>query len=353
MGEVLPVKICKMAQGCCQVVNLRCTFGEMTKRFHKIRFNERTLRMEEVPFAVRDYLLYGFKRFMFLSCIAVSSIYVFDQFFESPSDKAGQRELVFLEGELTRLQEQLINMDVILEDISNRDDAIYRAIFGTETYPEYLRNPGVGGADRARRLRGYSHSDAVISLENTVSELQRKLVAQSRSFDEVMELAKNQTEMLKSIPAIQPVRNEDLRRMASGYGYRIHPIYKVRKMHYGMDFAAPTGTEIFATGDGVVVLAKRLYNGFGRHVVIRHGFGYETLYAHMSKVLVKKGQRVKRGEVIGLVGSTGTSVAPHVHYEVQKDGRKVNPAQYYFNDLSPDQYEEMLKKVDDSNQSFD
>lgn len=168
-----------------------------------------------------------------------------------------------------------------------------------------------------------------------------------------MELADKQTEMLQSIPAIQPVRNTELRRMASGYGYRIHPIYKVRKMHYGMDFAAPTGTEIFATGDGVVTLAKQTYNGYGIHVIIRHGFGYETLYAHMSKVLVKQGQRVKRGEVIGLIGSTGTSVAPHLHYEVHKNGEKVNPAQYYFNDLTPEQYEAMLIQSENSNQSFD
>jgi len=309
--------------------------------------------MEELPFALRDYLLYGFKKVLFFSCIAGGSVFVFDQYFDSPADRVRERELHFLESEVDRLAGNLNNMGVILEDISRRDDAIYRAIFGTEPYPQHLRNPGIGGSDRTRDLRGYTHSEAVISLEETVAELQRKLVAQSRSFDDVLELAQNRTEMLKSIPAIQPVRNEDLRRMASGFGYRIHPIYKVRKMHHGMDFASPTGTEIFATGDGEVILSKRLYNGFGRHVIIKHGFGYETLYAHMSQTLVKKGQKVKRGEVIGLVGSTGTSSAPHLHYEVHKDGKRVNPAQYFFNDLSPEQYEEMLEKADDSNQSFD
>ncbi len=325
----------------------------MAKRFHKFRFNERTLQMEEFPFALRDYLLFGFKKLLFFSCIAGGSIFMFDRYFESPADRVRERELQFMETELEKMAFNVTEMGVILEDISRRDDAIYRAVFGTDPYPEHLRNPGIGGSDRMRDLRGYSHSDAVISLGNTVAELQRKLVAQSRSFDDVLELAQNRTEMLKSIPAIQPVRNEDLRRMASGYGYRIHPIYKVRKMHHGMDFAAPTGTEIFATGDGQVILSKRLYNGFGRHVIIKHGFGYETLYAHMSKTLVKKGQRVKRGEVIGLVGSTGTSSAPHLHYEVRKDGKRVNPAPYFFNDLSPEQYEEMLEKVDDTNQSFD
>jgi len=325
----------------------------MAKRFHKIRYNETTLQMEETPFGLKDYVLLVAKRLAVFTAISVGSVYIFDTYFESPTDRAQRREIPFLEERLTKLDDDMRDMAVILNDLSDRDDAIYRSIFGVESYPSHLRNPGVGGLDRSRRLRGYDHSEAVISSEERLAELQRRLVAQSRSFDEVLELAKNQSELLKSIPAIQPVRNEDLRRMASGYGYRIHPIYKVRKMHYGMDFSAPTGAEIFATGDGEVILAKRTWNGFGRHVIIRHGFGYETLYAHMSKVLVRKGQKVKRGEVIGLVGSTGTSVAPHLHYEVHKDGRKVNPAQYYFNDLSPEQYEEMLRQSANSNQSFD
>jgi hypothetical protein len=325
----------------------------MAKRFHKIRYNETTLQMEETPFGLKDYVLLVAKRLAVFAIISGGSVYVFDTYFESPTDRSQRREIAFLEERLTKMDDDMRDMAVILDDLSDRDDAIYRSIFGVESYPSHLRNPGIGGLDRSRMLRGYDHSEAVISSEERLAELQRRLVAQSRSFDEVLELAKNQSELLKSIPAIQPVRNEDLKRMASGYGYRIHPIYKVRKMHYGMDFSAPTGTEIFATGDGEVILAKRTWNGFGRHVIIRHGFGYETLYAHMSKVLVRKGQKVKRGEVIGLVGSTGTSVAPHLHYEVHKDGRKVNPAQYYFNDLSPEQYEEMLRQSANSNQSFD
>ena len=325
----------------------------MAKRFHKIRYNETTLQMEETPFGLKDYVLLVAKRLAFLAIVSGGSVYIFDTYFESPTDRAQRREISFLEERLSKMDDDMRDMAVIFNDLSDRDDAIYRSIFGVESYPNHLRNPGIGGLDRSRRLRGYDHSQAVISSEERLAELQRRLVAQSRSFDEVLELAKNQSELLKSIPAIQPVRNEDLKRMASGYGYRIHPIYKVRKMHYGMDFSAPTGTEIFATGDGEVILAKRTWNGFGRHVVIRHGFGYETLYAHMSKVLVRQGQKVKRGEVIGLVGSTGTSVAPHLHYEVHKDGRKVNPAQYYFNDLTPAQYEEMLRQSANSNQSFD
>ena len=325
----------------------------MAKRFHKIRFNEQSLEHEEVPFALRDYVLYFAGRTIVVGGIAAASIVLFERFFESPVDRARERELVFLEQQVERLSAEVGQMEVILADIENRDDAIYRSIFGTGPFPEHLRNPGTGGADRARHVRGYEHSESIVSLSAEVSELQRKLVAQSRSFDDVLDLAKQKREMLLTIPAIQPVRNEDLKRMASGYGYRIHPIYKVRKFHYGMDFSAPTGTEIFATGDGVIEEVKRQYNGYGRHVVVRHGFGYQTLYAHMSKILVKEGQRVKRGEVIGLVGNTGTSVAPHLHYEVHKDGKKVNPAHYYFNDLTPEQYEEMMMKNEAPNQSFD
>jgi murein DD-endopeptidase MepM/ murein hydrolase activator NlpD len=166
-------------------------------------------------------------------------------------------------------------------------------------------------------------------------------------------MARNKEKMLAAIPAIQPVANKNLKKMASGYGYRIHPIYKVRKMHWGTDFSAPTGTPIYATGDGTVTTYKRSRSGYGRHIMIDHGFGYETLYAHMSKIEVRKGQRVKRGDIIGYIGSTGSSTAPHLHYEVIKDGRKINPINYFFNDLSPEEYEEMLIISSHSNQSFD
>jgi len=176
---------------------------------------------------------------------------------------------------------------------------------------------------------------------------------QSTSFDDVVEMARNKEAMLAAIPAIKPVANKSLKKMASGYGYRIHPIYKVRKMHWGTDFSAPTGTPIYATGDGKVTTYKRSRSGYGRHIVIDHGFGYKTLYAHMNKIEVRRGQRVKRGDVIGYIGSTGSSTAPHLHYEVMKDGRKINPINYFFNDLSPEEYEEMLIISSHSNQSFD
>ena len=322
-------------------------------RFKKSKFNPESLQIEEIPYSFWDYVWWSVRNVGLILLVGTCSILLFDYAFDSPKDRAMAREISFLEQQITVLESDIDEVVDVLGDLEVRDDAIYRTIFGAEPYPEHRRNPGVGGADRTRALRGYEHTDEVSSLQIRISEVQRRLVAQSRSFDEVMELAATHEARLQSIPAIQPVRNNDLKRVANGWGYRFHPIYKVRKFHFGMDFSAPIGTEIFATGDGEVVKVRRSYTGYGRHIVIRHGFGYETLYAHMSKTLVKKGQKVKRGEVIGLVGNTGTSTTSHLHYEVSKDGRKVNPAHYYFNDLTPEQYEIMLKNSEMSHQSFD
>jgi len=322
-------------------------------RKHHIRFNDAQLRTEVVPYTTRDYVRWFLSRAALLGGVALLAIFIFDRNFESPKVRSQKRQIAFLESQLTTMEGQVVEMSGALEEITERDEVIYRNIFGADPYPSHLRNPGIGGADRYRDLRGLEQSERVIFIREEMAELERRMVAQGESLNGLLEMAENQEAMLKSIPAIQPVRNSDLKRMASGYGYRIHPIYKVRKMHWGMDFSAPTGSEIFATGDGKVVEVKKKYNGYGHHVKIQHGFGYETLYAHMSKILVRKGQKVERGEVIGLVGSTGTSVAPHLHYEVFKEGKRVNPAHYYFNDLSPEQYEQLLEASSNANQSFD
>lgn len=320
---------------------------------YRHRFNPERLKYEQVPFTWKDYLSFSVRWVMIIGVISAASIYVFSRFVESPKERAQARELAFLDEQVELMNRELSKMEKVVDEISLRDDDIYRNIFGAEPFPQHLRRPGIGGSDRVKDLRGFSNSEAVIETRNKISHLQRKLVAQSKSFEELFDLARSKEDMLASIPAIQPVRNDDLTRIASGYGYRIHPIYKVRKLHTGMDFTAPSGTEIFATGDGQVINVQELRTGYGKHVIIRHGFGYETLYAHMSQIMVKKGQQVKRGETIGLIGNTGTSVGPHLHYEVIQNGTKVNPAYFYFNDLTPEQFERLLEKASRSNQSFD
>ena len=317
------------------------------------RFNPNTLRVEQVPLTRKEIFRSLVLRVFWVGAIGGTSVWLFDQVFQSPADRARDREIAFLERQLEDMEGEILAMEEVLDDMAQRDDAVYRTLLGAQPVPAHLRKPGIGGVQRHPEVRGYVHSQEVLDLKSRISALQRAMVSQSKSLDELTGMALEYEDRLESIPAIQPLRNDDLNRMAGGWGYRIHPIYKVRKFHYGMDFSAPEGTEIFATGDGVVVKVKRLYNGYGRHVVIQHGFGYETLYAHMSKSLVRKGDRVKRGQVIGLVGSTGTSTSSHLHYEVHKDGRKVNPAHYYFNDLTPAEYEAMLEASEQETQSLD
>jgi murein DD-endopeptidase MepM/ murein hydrolase activator NlpD len=317
------------------------------------RFNPNTLRVEQVPLTGREIFRSVAMRVVWVGAIGAASVWLFERVFQSPADRSRDREIAFLERQLEEMKSEVSTMEAALSAMAMRDDAVYRTLLGVQPVPEHLRNPGVGGSDRYADVRGHAHSEDVAELKGRIEALQRSMVTQSKSLDEVTAMALEYEDRLESIPAIQPIRNDDLNRMAGGWGYRIHPIYKVRKFHYGMDFSAPEGTEIFATGDGVVVKVKRLYNGYGRHVVIRHGFGYETLYAHMSKSLVQKGDRVKRGQIIGLVGSTGTSTSAHLHYEVHKDGVKVNPAHYYFNDLTPAEYEAMLEASEVETQSLD
>jgi murein DD-endopeptidase MepM/ murein hydrolase activator NlpD len=278
---------------------------------------------------------------------------IFYQFFDSPKEKRLKLEIQNLTSQYEVINNDMQQVETVLDEIQERDDNIYRVIFEADPIPTSIRKQGFGGVNRYEKLLGLSNSELMINTSKKIDQLTKQLYLQSKSFDEVIDLAKNKSNMLASIPAIQPVANKDLKRMASGYGYRIHPIYKTRKMHYGMDFSAKTGTEIYATGDGVVSKIKRSKRGYGNYVKINHGFGYETLYAHMSKYIVKRGQKVKRGEVIGYVGNSGISTAPHLHYEVRKDNKKINPMNFYYNDLSPEEYEKMLEISLQSNQSLD
>ena len=291
----------------------------------------------------------------FLSSVLLSFfiLLIFYQFFDSPKEKKLKLEIQNLTSQYEVIDKNMKQVEIVLDEIQDRDDNIYRVIFEADPIPTSIRKQGFGGVNRYEKLLGLSNSELMINTSKKIDQLTKQLYLQSKSFDEVIDLAKNKSNMLASIPAIQPVANKDLKRMASGYGYRIHPIYKTRKMHYGMDFSAKTGTEIYSTGDGIVSKVKRSKRGYGNYVKINHGFGYETLYAHMSKYIVKKGQKVKRGEIIGFVGNSGISTAPHLHYEVRKDNKKINPVNFYYNDLSPEEYEKMLEISLQSNQSRD
>ena len=253
-----------------------------------------------------------------------------------------------MNGELESLQQWVF-------DLQERDDNMYRVIYEAEPVPYSVRTAGRGGVDRYSDIleQNLSQEELIVTAHRKIDLIKRKMYVQSSSYDELVDLAKDKTEMLASIPAIQPIHNKDLKRFASGFGYRIHPIYKVRKMHTGVDFTAPTGTPIFSSGDGKIIKVDRKTRGYGWEVEIDHGYNYITKYAHMSKIDVRVGEKVKRGQIIGEVGSTGTSTAPHLHYEVIYKGKKVNPVHYFFNDLSPAQYDEITKQAAIENQSFD
>ncbi|MBI1317301.1 peptidoglycan DD-metalloendopeptidase family protein [bacterium] len=286
--------------------------------------------------------------------MAVLLVWIGFWYIDSPEEKRLKRELDFMRLQYEMIDQRLAEMSGALEELEERDDNIYRVVFEAEPIPDEVRKGGFGGANRYAGLVGYEHSELVRKTSERVDVLAKELYVQSRSFDEVVGMAKRKSELLSCIPAIQPISNKNLTRIASGFGYRIHPIYKVGKMHTGIDFTAPTGTPIYAAGDGVVNDGSSAGgSGYGIHVIVNHGYGYQTLYGHMSKRVVRNGQKVKRGELIGYVGNTGTSTAPHLHYEVIKSGTKVDPIHYFFNDLTPAQYQEVLALAGRENQSFD
>lgn len=275
------------------------------------------------------------------------------RYLDSPKEKQLKRE-----NEMISLQFELLNnrMDEaaeVLDDIQERDNNIYRTIFEAEPIPASIRKAGFGGVERYKELQGYGNSDLMIETSKRLDRISKQLYIQSKSFDDVVKLVRGKAQLLAAIPAIQPISNEDLRHQPSGFGWRTHPIYKTPEFHPGMDFAAPQGTEIRATGDGTIERADAAARGYGNHVVINHGYGYKTLYGHMVKFVVRVGQKIKRGQLIGYVGSTGLSTAPHVHYEVVKNGEKMNPINYYYSDLTPAQYQKLIELSEQSSQSFD
>jgi murein DD-endopeptidase MepM/ murein hydrolase activator NlpD len=274
-------------------------------------------------------------------------------FFETPKDRLQAREIEYMKFQYEALNRKSKLMEEALSSIEDRDNNIYRTYFNATPISEEQRKAGFGGVNRYAGLEGYNNSELVENTTRRLDVLAKELIIQSKSLDEIARLAKDKNKLLAAIPAIQPVKNEDLRQMASGFGYRSDPFTKIRKFHAGMDFSARTGTPIFATGDGVVTAADNKMSGYGNRVVINHGYGYQTLYGHMSKFKVRTGQKVKRGDVIGYVGSTGRSEAPHLHYEVHKNGEVVNPLNFYYGNISAKEYILISKLANQENQSLD
>ena len=274
-------------------------------------------------------------------------------FVNTPKEIVQEREIDNYELQLKVLNKKLEQVESTLANIEKRDNNLYRAYFEASPIPEDQRKAGFGGINRYDYLEGFESSDLIVNTTERLDILTKELVIQSKSLDEIELLAKNKESLLSSIPSIQPVKSSDLRRMASGYGYRIDPFTKARRMHFGMDFSAKRGTPIYATGDGTVSRADSRAAGFGKHVRIDHGFGYVTIYAHMDRYLVVKGDKIKRGDLIGYVGSSGRPVAPHLHYEIVKDGVKINPINFYSGSLSPAEFEELVKVASQENQSLD
>lgn len=271
----------------------------------------------------------------------------------TPKELSLQREVQNYELQFDILDRKMQQIEQVLANIEDRDNNIYRLYFEANPIPEEQRRAGFGGVNRYKSLEGFNNSEIIINATQRLDIIQKQMVIQSKSLDEIAKLAEEKEKLLAAIPAIQPVRNEDLTRMASGFGWRTDPFTKARKMHKGMDFTAPRGTPIFASGDGKVTRADNRSSGYGKHIRIDHGYGYLSLYAHLSKYNVSKGQKIKRGDLIGFVGNTGRSEAPHLHYEVWKDGEKINPINFYYGSLTAEEFENMLKYATQENQSLD
>ncbi|MGL5892435.1 MAG: M23 family metallopeptidase [Bacteroidia bacterium] len=319
----------------------------------RYKFNTKTLTYEKFVTPLRVRILRILSFLATASVIGAVAVIIAYNYLDSPKEKRLRRELDQLKSQYSRLNKRLDNMSSVLGDLERRDDNIYRVILETDSIPDAIRKAGFGGADRYAGLEGFENSELMILLTQRTDQLAKQVYIQSRSYDDLMKLAKNKDKLIASIPAIMPISNKDLRHAPSGFGWRTHPIYKTAEFHPGMDFAAPEGTEIYATGDGVVQTADAKAQGYGNHVVINHGNGYTTLYGHMLRMAVKPGEKVTRGQLIGYVGSTGLSTAPHVHYEVMKNGEKMNPLNYYYSDLTPEQYQRLIELSSQPSQSFD
>ena len=321
---------------------------------HKYYYNPETCRYEKIKKSKKDIFL---RLSIYSLTVLFSSfilINIYDTYFESPKIVTLKKENQELQTHYEILNKEINVAYKMLDNLEERDDNVYRIIFEAEPIPSTIRQAGIGGINRYKELidGNLERADLIVDNYAKIDELKRKLYIQTKSYDELLDMANNKEELVATIPAIQPVSNKDLKRVASGYGNRIDPFLKVKRMHYGLDFSVKKGTPIYATADGRVVIIKSSFGGLGKYIYLDHGNGYRTVYGHLNKFNVRKGQKVKRGELIAYSGNSGRSTAPHLHYEVHKNGKKLNPVNFFFNDLTPNQYEEVIKLSSLENQAL-
>lgn len=320
----------------------------------KYYYDTETCKYERVRTSTSDIILNTLGFLSLTLALAVGLLLLYSNYFESPKELILANEVKEMEYYYENLKKEVDKLNVILADMEHRDDNIYRVVLGSEPIENSVREAGIGGADRYADIKNKSiiHEDIILSLHESVDKLRRKVYIESKSQDEIVQLAESKEKLFAAIPAIQPVANKELIALASGFGMRVHPVYKVKKMHTGIDFAAAIGTPIYATADGVIDEVQVSFSGYGKMLEIDHGFGYRTRYAHMHGFTVRKGQKVKRGELIGFVGDTGLSTAPHLHYEVLINRSQVNPVHYFFNDLNASEYEKIIELASIENQAL-
>lgn len=319
-------------------------------RYH---FDPESLSFDRIRLSFKGLILKLITYFFAGVVISLTFYLVFSKFFDTPKERILKRENEQMKLQIEIFEKKLDQIGSVMDDLKQRDDNLYRTVYEAEPISSSVREAGFGGLDRYSDLEGFDNSDLVIRTSQKLDKTMKQIYIQSKSYDEVEKLAMNDVEMKKSIPCIQPVENVGLERTSSGFGWRIHPWYKIKIFHYGFDFAAPIGTEIYATGDGTIESTENSLHGYGKKIIIDHGFNIKTLYAHMSEFKVRPGQKIKRGTVIGLVGNTGLSTGPHLHYEVIKNNEKVNPVNYFYNDLTPEKYEEIINKSNNIGQALD
>lgn len=320
----------------------------------KYYYDTETCKYERVKTKTSDVVMNALGILSLTMIMAVGLMILFTNYFESPKELILKNEIKELEYYYDKLSKDVENMNNILGGIEHRDDNIYRVVLGAEPIDKSIRDAGVGGVDRYKDIREKSidHEEVVLNLNEKVDLLRRKIYIESKSQDEVVKMAEKKEKLYAAIPAIQPISNKQLVALASGFGWRTHPIYKVKKLHTGIDFAASIGTPIYATADGTVAEVSVKFSGYGKMVEVNHGFGYRTRYAHMHEFAVRSGQNIKRGDLIGYVGNTGLSTAPHLHYEVLINGDQVDPVHYFYNDLTAAEYEKVLELASIENQSL-